>query len=62
MVATYQLFLADTHLPGRKLAKAMKLAGIDGMRPAISGTNADFDCANAAAAIATLLEHLPKIE
>ncbi len=62
-IGTYQLRLADAHLPGSELAEAMKLAGIDGVSPALhQGQTLIANCASAATAIATLLERLPKSE
>ena len=63
LVGTYQLRLADAHLPGSELAEAMKLAGIDSSCPALhQGQTLIANCASAAMAIATLLERLTKSE
>ena len=63
LVGTYQLRLADAHLPGSELAEAMKLAGIDSSSPALhQGQALIANCASAAMAIATLLERLTKSE
>ena len=63
LVGTYQLRLADAHLPGSELAEAIKLAGIDGSSPALhQGQTLIANCASAAMAIATLLERLIKSE
>ena len=63
LVGTYQLRLADAHLPGSELAEAMKLAGIDSSSPVLhQGQALIANCASAAMAIATLLERLTKSE
>lgn len=59
LVGTYQLRLADAHLPGSELAEAMTLVGIDSSIPALhQGQTLIVNCASAAMAIATLLECL----
>ena len=63
LVGTYQLRLADAHLPGSELVEAMKLAGIDSTSSALGqGQTLIANCAVAAMAIATLLERLTKSE
>jgi hypothetical protein len=59
LVGTYQLRLADAHLPGSELAEAMKLAGIDSSNPSLhQGQTLIANCAAAGAVIASLLERL----
>ena len=60
---TYQLRLADAHLPGCELAEAMKLVGIDGSSLALhQGQTLIANCANAAMVIASMLERLASRE
>ncbi len=59
LVGTYQLRLADAHLPGSELAEAMKLAGIDSSNPSLhQGQTLIANCAAAGAVVASLLERL----
>ena len=63
LVGTYQLRLADAHLPGCELAEAMKLVGIDGSSLALhQGQTLIANCANAAMVIASMLERLASRE
>jgi hypothetical protein len=59
LFGTYQLRLADAHLPGGELAEAMTLVSIDSSIPALhQGQTPIENCASAAMANATLLEYL----
>jgi hypothetical protein len=62
LVGTYQVRLADAHLPGGELADAMKLAGIDGIASTLDqGRTLISHCANTAMEITSLLAKLPVI-
>jgi len=64
LVGTYQLRLADAHLPGSELNESLKLAGINiSSSPLIQGKTLIFNCANSAKEIAESLNLLSnKIE